>query len=629
MDGRSASSNWGMIIDPIKIAVTIWPIAFAAVTAQGFKSYATYRVERGVKLIELEQLVGSNSFGSVMKQPFLLRRLDVLTLIIFFIWALSPIGSQALIRVYTLERGFVSDEVPALYIPLLGENRLLSPGAETRFPDATTLSEHWQALCVYFLGEFLPEGGKVQTDPAADEQDLFHHPFPRHRGTTSNTAPSVERRAVRSIVSAYGLPVALSPPVIPFLDESIEQTKHEAEDANVPPPFENVTFPITSSYFDLTCDKWRTTKRSLINDTLYFSLSETMGLRFKTSENAVSGIDQMQFATLLNGSAVLNETDWAHPIRPSQDWEYAAIDCTLRQVFYNSTITCWIDAGSDSISQSFSCSMDYLTVLAADQVLPEWHTNLTDFSGEFVKGGSPYPILHPYTPLEHWAIKNEDIDGSHSLTDEPASNLSPLKSTPAEFAESFAVVLNGFITVAHCPECVPVTGISSVNPGLLPPGATPPDRVLPPAAALYVPPEGSGLAQRIYSPPGLIFSISWPWAWTLLACVLILLIVGVASVVIESFLVAPDVLGYASTLVRNSLHLHLPKTTTKAKTPAEAEAGTRPIGPMGMSGSERARIIGGVKVMMQDVKPHLEVGKIALGLKHKRAERLKRGRIYR
>ncbi len=36
---------------------------FAAVAAQAFKSYATFRVERGIKLMELEQLVGSNSFG--------------------------------------------------------------------------------------------------------------------------------------------------------------------------------------------------------------------------------------------------------------------------------------------------------------------------------------------------------------------------------------------------------------------------------------------------------------------------------------------------------------------------------------------------------------------------------------
>jgi hypothetical protein len=51
LNGAHADS-WGVIAveQAIKIAVTSWPIFFAAVVAQSLKALATYRVERGIRL---------------------------------------------------------------------------------------------------------------------------------------------------------------------------------------------------------------------------------------------------------------------------------------------------------------------------------------------------------------------------------------------------------------------------------------------------------------------------------------------------------------------------------------------------------------------------------------------------
>jgi hypothetical protein len=35
----------------IKLAITAWPIIFAAILAQSLKAFATYRVERGIRLM--------------------------------------------------------------------------------------------------------------------------------------------------------------------------------------------------------------------------------------------------------------------------------------------------------------------------------------------------------------------------------------------------------------------------------------------------------------------------------------------------------------------------------------------------------------------------------------------------
>jgi hypothetical protein len=40
-----------MVEQAIKIAVTAWPIVFAAIVAQSLKALATYRVERGIRLM--------------------------------------------------------------------------------------------------------------------------------------------------------------------------------------------------------------------------------------------------------------------------------------------------------------------------------------------------------------------------------------------------------------------------------------------------------------------------------------------------------------------------------------------------------------------------------------------------
>jgi hypothetical protein len=35
----------------LRVAVSVWPIIFAGIVAQSLRAYATYRVERGVRLM--------------------------------------------------------------------------------------------------------------------------------------------------------------------------------------------------------------------------------------------------------------------------------------------------------------------------------------------------------------------------------------------------------------------------------------------------------------------------------------------------------------------------------------------------------------------------------------------------
>lgn len=108
-----------------------------------------------------------------------------------------------------------------------------------------------------------------------------------------------------------------------------------------------------------------------------------------------------------------------------------------------------------------------------------------------------------------------------------------------------------------------------------------------------------------------VYVIHVPYLVLLYICSLGLLFLGIVSVIIESRVVAPDILGYASTVARNSRYLHLPATAP------------------GMSGADRVRKFGGTVVMMQDVKKDAAVGKIALGNKKHDSAPLRVDRTYR
>jgi hypothetical protein len=168
-------------------------------------------------------------------------------------------------------------------------------------------------------------------------------------------------------------------------------------------------------------------------------------------------------------------------------------------------------------------------------------------------------------------------------------NLSKM-STPKEFAYLFGYVFNTWTSLAFCPECIDAAGY----------GYLPANR-----ESQY----STVLSDHVVSDE--VFALRVGWLVLYFVCCALLLIAGITSTLLESMTVAPDILGYVSTVARNSKYLHLPKTNSA------------------MNGGERLRKMGGVEVMMQDVKGNANVGRIALGMKHEEAKRLRPDRLYR
>jgi hypothetical protein len=192
------------------------------------------------------------------------------------------------------------------------------------------------------------------------------------------------------------------------------------------------------------------------------------------------------------------------------------------------------------------------------------------------------------------------------------------QQSPAFFAASLATLLNTWIGVGYCPECIGAANVTEMTDPYQPnitgaaAGGSPyldlPVPVSPDVKAAL----NTTTAKHTYTTV-LVYRVDKRFAGLALGGSIFLLLVGAASVLLESMLVAPDTLGYVSTAVRNSRYLHLAKYKVD---------GT-------MGGPTRARALRDIEVMMQDVKSDAEVGKIALGQKTDKAVRLVNGRVYR
>lgn len=82
-----------------KYSPTVFPIAFAAFAAGLLKAAAAWKLEQGISMLSLEYLLSCRTVFSTITTPISLRSATMLTPALLFLWALSPLGGQAALRV--------------------------------------------------------------------------------------------------------------------------------------------------------------------------------------------------------------------------------------------------------------------------------------------------------------------------------------------------------------------------------------------------------------------------------------------------------------------------------------------------------------------------------------------------
>lgn len=209
---------------------TVFPILFASNVGRFTSEVARWKLESGLTLGSLEQLLGSRTVGSVLTTQFQLKTFNVLGISLILVWTFSPLGTQAILR--SLNSRLEPRESTSIitYYDNLEQTGLASIGANS--PGSEEGSEtYFQYLKYLFLSTLLtPETTKLDPMDQWGNVKIPFLPIADHGNQQSdNSWQSMSySQTTENYVSLAGIPVT-----------------------NV--PFGNATILVESTYLELDC----------------------------------------------------------------------------------------------------------------------------------------------------------------------------------------------------------------------------------------------------------------------------------------------------------------------------------------------------------------------------------------
>ncbi|KAJ5735881.1 uncharacterized protein N7483_001006 [Penicillium malachiteum] len=92
---------------------TVFPVLFAAIAGSSMKSIAAWRVQtsQGATIGFIQQCLGSQTISSAFLVQIRLRALNVFAVCTLILWCLSPLGSQASLRVISIVPNYPSTSI--------------------------------------------------------------------------------------------------------------------------------------------------------------------------------------------------------------------------------------------------------------------------------------------------------------------------------------------------------------------------------------------------------------------------------------------------------------------------------------------------------------------------------------
>ncbi|KAF3939191.1 hypothetical protein ABW19_dt0202043 [Dactylella cylindrospora] len=133
LDGEEVEEMGGYgrrIINLIQYGPTIFPIIFAAITGNFLHAVALRLAERGTTIGILEQLTRSVTISSTITTPFLIRSYNFLSGVLWCLWAVSPLGGQASLRILRTAYVEVRTDLPVNYLDPLNQSSFVEVGAD-------------------------------------------------------------------------------------------------------------------------------------------------------------------------------------------------------------------------------------------------------------------------------------------------------------------------------------------------------------------------------------------------------------------------------------------------------------------------------------------------------------------
>ncbi|KIW90598.1 uncharacterized protein Z519_08381 [Cladophialophora bantiana CBS 173.52] len=113
---RVTEADTDYIKQTTSTASTLFTILFAAVLGSTLKRFATWRLENGVRLGLLEQIMQSRTFFAAVTTQLSFPAFNLTALILLSSWVFSPLGSQASLRLVSTGRDYTADSGTVSYV---------------------------------------------------------------------------------------------------------------------------------------------------------------------------------------------------------------------------------------------------------------------------------------------------------------------------------------------------------------------------------------------------------------------------------------------------------------------------------------------------------------------------------
>ncbi|KAJ4397145.1 hypothetical protein N0V93_001369 [Gnomoniopsis smithogilvyi] len=496
MNGRAVSHFTSTLVKVVGIADTIWPVVFAAVVAQCFKTWFLVKADRWRPLP-----------AQVTQPGKMAQRLQAMCLLVFLVWCLSPFGSQALQRACGYKTTTNQTSTDVWYVDRTGYNPMWSANS-TLAMSAADRSELVQLISEKYIGSLAPS--TVLSDKSGQT------------AARSLSAPALSYAGEPT--SGRKVDAINSASLLSLQDSNWTRIRDSVVDSSV----ETLSFSLITSRFEFTCNDWNLRLRHIGNTTsatnMSYSESQTLGMSMSGGDNSTSPMNTVHFASLnkitnANGTTLASRSINSTRVR-NETWEYSSIQCEFQQNFYSKPIQCKRDqsTGTRACTQSAQQSLIVSSTGLSG-------TELGDFAQAFVYANPSTGEREP-TATEKYVQNGGSVDPIF-LTNKRATpallNLSTTVS-PTEFARNFGDLFNTWVSLGYCPQCT--SDILAGNNTNIPANLQPFYR------------QVNATTMGAGEP---VFVVNWAWIYVLIAFSASLLVVAVASVAIEAIVLARSV----------------------------------------------------------------------------------------
>ncbi|KAL5321075.1 hypothetical protein ACEPPN_011886 [Leptodophora sp. 'Broadleaf-Isolate-01'] len=524
------------------------------------KLFGAWRLEHGVSLGVLEQIMGSSTLGNTLTTHTLLRPFNWATLGLFTLWIFSPIGSRVSLGLIEPKYQPVVSNSTVRYLDTTQASKFYSEAAEDQ---VEIIAGPINAL--YASSLMAPEMSKMSSmDQWGNIKIPYYDRLNSNLTANSTGWISFSGREPGDITYSSLLGVPISKP----------QGSLSA----------NTTWAMSATYLSLDC--YTMTREPLVplntdlDNTTWHSLSTSSSMLFSLAMNGFispnktleSSHSISSFVSATNASSIPHTILFQSPIwtddlslNATANLKMATAYCDLNQQYVDVEVLCSDGQHCGAVAMRKSVvphAPEEFTVLGFDFGFKMLSYLLPLATGESVTGG----VLPQSTATELY------LSGTSStLSHLTKVDLSLL--TQSEMEIRLGQVLNT------------LTGNLSAGNTL----------------EIQAPAETTIFENR--------YSVNKKWlAMYFISCTVLLAAV-LCGIILKAIVIAPDILGWVSSLTRDNPYV-----------------GT-PGGGTAMAGWRRARLLGRVRVRIGDVSEKGGVGYIAVGAED-HARGLDKERVY-